>query len=73
MSAQNSDFKKFDMINIEREEIVIHDLYKEYATWFLEQINGEELRGVWCIGKCRELVSSLPLELQDTPGRCWPC
>ena len=63
------------MLNIEGEEIIVHDLYKEYATWFLEQyvVNTREVVGVCCVRKFGDPDdSSLPLELQSSPcGTCW--
>ncbi|KAG0606188.1 hypothetical protein M758_9G120900 [Ceratodon purpureus] len=70
--AKIFDLKRFAMINIEREEIIIHDLYKEYAIWYLEQADDEERLGVWCVGKLEEPNDSLPRELRGLPnGRCW--
>jgi hypothetical protein len=61
------------MINIEREEIIVHDLYIQYSTWFLGVVNRKELLGVWCIGEQLACPSSLPRDLQRSPsGRCWP-
>lgn len=68
------DFERFAMINIEREEIIVHDLYIQYSTWFLGEVNRkEELLGVWCISEQLDCPSSLPCDLQRSPsGRCWP-
>lgn len=54
-------------------EVAINNIFKQYASWFLGQLNLEELLGVWCVGNSNNLVTSLPLELQSTPPRrCWP-
>jgi len=73
--VQVFDLKRFAIINIEREEIIIHDLYREYAIWYLEQATDEERLGVWTVGCTLQLDrdNSLPRELRATPsgGRCW--
>ena len=60
------------MIVIENMEVIVHDLYKEYAAWFLGQLNCEEVIGVWCAGSHKDDDNFLPLELQHTPRSCWP-
>ena len=60
------------MITIEKMEVIVHEVYKEYAAWFLGQLNCEEIIGVWCVGGHKDDDNFLPLELQHTPQRCWP-
>ena len=76
------EFKTLGMLSINEAEfmynrgafkVIVHDLYIEYATWFLELVNREkEVRGVWCVGKSEDPISSLPPELLRTPQTCWP-
>ena len=60
------------MITIERMRVIVHDLYKELATWFLGQLNYEEVTGVWCVRSHTDDDNFLPPELQQSPDQsCW--
>lgn len=51
-------------------KVTIHDLYRDYAAWFLGDDRNKKALGFCCDG---EEFRPLPFELQRSPpGNCWP-